>query len=197
MVLKLNLPLQKKIALSCLFGLGVFDILCAILSKYYSFVTPFDTIWEEWYTRESSTAIIICNMPHCWALWRHVFHLRSFIGTKGNSTPGLSGSQNLQLALHSTAGTKSDSSAVRQNSGASVWGRHKQWFKSEDTEAMVGNTNNTVRPSESKPNDSRPSIEREMGEDDKLFKVLNFRVDATPITSSTMTASPIEPAYKP
>ena len=52
--------------------------MCAILSKYYSFTNPFSAQWTFWYIRESSTAILVANMPMCWSLVRRVFNIRSF-----------------------------------------------------------------------------------------------------------------------
>ena len=175
LAVKLKLPIQKKIALSFLFSLGIFVILCAILSKVYSFTAPFNPIWENWYTRESSTAMIVTNVPHTWALWRRVFHLKSFNGTKDNTPTGLGGSQSLhQYVLQSTNGDK----AV-----------------SEDREAIVGQK---VAHYISHPSDSaRPSNDYEVDEDHKLWKDLNFRMDVTPTASMSTTISAVEPVHKP
>jgi hypothetical protein len=37
-------------------------------------------MWTFWYIREASTAILVANMPMCWALMRRIFNLRSFNG---------------------------------------------------------------------------------------------------------------------
>ncbi|RYP24635.1 hypothetical protein DL767_008579 [Monosporascus sp. MG133] len=63
-----QLPLRKKIILCGIFALGLFTILSAILSKYYSFTKPFDPAWTFWYIRESSTAIITANLPLTYSL---------------------------------------------------------------------------------------------------------------------------------
>ena len=80
---------NRKVALCALFSLGIFVMICAIVSKYYSFTSPFSTIWEWWYTREASIAICVVNIPHCWALWRRIFRLRSFI--HGHTATGPTG----------------------------------------------------------------------------------------------------------
>lgn len=77
-----SLPLSKKIALTALFSLGIFIMICTILSKYYSFRQPFSPIWIFWYTREASTAMVVTNMTHVWTLVRRVFHLKSFTGSE-------------------------------------------------------------------------------------------------------------------
>jgi hypothetical protein len=58
--------------------MGVFTMLCAILSKHLSFTQPFSAKWVFWYCRESSTAMIVTNMPYSWALIRRAFGLNPF-----------------------------------------------------------------------------------------------------------------------
>lgn len=43
-----QLPLKRKLTLCCVFALGIFTILAAILSKYYSLGTPYGTQWIYW-----------------------------------------------------------------------------------------------------------------------------------------------------
>ena len=52
MFIRSRLPMRKKIALVCVFGLGLFVILCAILNKYYSFTEPFGSMWTFWVGQE-------------------------------------------------------------------------------------------------------------------------------------------------
>ena len=68
--LRLKLPLRKKIPVVCVFSLGIFTVLAAILNKVYSFSEPFGNEWTYWYIRESSTALLVANLPFVWALWR-------------------------------------------------------------------------------------------------------------------------------
>lgn len=75
-----HLQAKKKLLLIFPFSLGLFTMLCAILSKRLSFTHPFSSEWVYWYCREASTAMIVANMPYSWALIRKLFHLRSFFG---------------------------------------------------------------------------------------------------------------------
>ncbi|KAI9742911.1 MAG: hypothetical protein M1818_003640 [Claussenomyces sp. TS43310] len=77
------MPLKKKIVLCGLFGMGIFVILCATLSKYYSFSRPFGSQWTFWYVREASVAILITNLPHCWPLFRRIFKLGALSANSG------------------------------------------------------------------------------------------------------------------
>lgn len=76
-----NLPWNRKIILCFVFGLGIFVILSSILNKYYSFTHPFGSQWTFWYVRESSTALIVANLPFLWPLLRRIFNLKNFDGS--------------------------------------------------------------------------------------------------------------------
>ncbi|OAA40690.1 UbiD family decarboxylase [Metarhizium rileyi] len=83
--LQSRLKLSKKLILMGVFALGGFTILSAILNKFYSFNEPFGSAWTFWYIRESSTAIIVANLPLTWTAFRRVFHLRSFNSSENSS----------------------------------------------------------------------------------------------------------------
>jgi hypothetical protein len=50
----------------------VTKILASTLNRYYCFAHPDSIDWIYWYVREASTAVIVTNTPHCYAL-REVF----------------------------------------------------------------------------------------------------------------------------
>ncbi|KAL9089073.1 MAG: hypothetical protein Q9165_005886 [Trypethelium subeluteriae] len=78
MFIRSKLPLRRKLLLCGIFGLGIFVIFAAVLNKYYSFNQPFGSQWTYWYVRESSTAMIVANLPFLWTLLRRIFKLGSF-----------------------------------------------------------------------------------------------------------------------
>ena len=78
-LIRAKLPLRKKLILCVVFSMGIFVIICAVLSKYYSFSLPYGVDWVYWYVREVSTAVIVANMPHLWALARRIFNLKAFL----------------------------------------------------------------------------------------------------------------------
>lgn len=80
LLLRAHLEFKRKVLLVFPFTLGLFTMLCAILSKQKSFTQPYSSDWVYWYCREASTAMIISNMPYTWALLRRIFNLRSFFG---------------------------------------------------------------------------------------------------------------------
>jgi hypothetical protein len=83
MFLRLSLRLSKKIPLIGIFSLGIFVIVAAILNKVYSFSDPFSDEWVYWYVRESSTALIVANLPFVWLFYRKIFHIRSSTASRG------------------------------------------------------------------------------------------------------------------
>ena len=75
--LRMHLPWRKKIPLVGVFSLGIFVVLAAILNKVYSFTQPFGSMWPYWYVRESSTALLVANLPFIWGLLRKVVGLKA------------------------------------------------------------------------------------------------------------------------
>lgn len=94
--IRAQLEFKKKLLLIFPFSLGLFTMLCAILSKQKSFTQPYSSAWVYWYCREASTAMIVTNMPYSWALIRRIFKLRSFFGdsTAANMQAGHGGQLN-------------------------------------------------------------------------------------------------------
>jgi hypothetical protein len=78
MFIRSLLPLKRKLILCCIFSLGIFVILASVLNKYYSFTRPYEPTWVFWYVRESSTAILVANLPFTWTLLRKLFDLGAF-----------------------------------------------------------------------------------------------------------------------
>ncbi|KAE8330627.1 hypothetical protein BDV39DRAFT_190555 [Aspergillus sergii] len=79
LLIKAKLSLTKKITLCAVFSLGIFVILCSILSKYYSISNPYGDRWVDWYVREAATAIVVANIPQTWTLFRRMFNWKSFL----------------------------------------------------------------------------------------------------------------------
>ncbi|KAH7249559.1 hypothetical protein FSOLCH5_015105 [Fusarium solani] len=84
--LQSQLAIKRKVVLCAVFALGIFTILAAALSKYYSLGDPYGSEWIYWYIREVSTAIITANLPLTWTLLQRVFRLGSFAARYGKSS---------------------------------------------------------------------------------------------------------------
>jgi hypothetical protein len=77
MFVRIQIPLSKKIPLVGVFSLGIFVIIAAVLSKSSSFANVYSDAWVYWYVRESSTAIIVANLPFVWLLYRRMFGIKT------------------------------------------------------------------------------------------------------------------------
>ncbi|KAF2025693.1 hypothetical protein EK21DRAFT_75796 [Setomelanomma holmii] len=80
MLIRSLLPMKRKLILCGIFSLGIFVIIASILNSYYSFINPYKQTWVFWYVRESSTAILVANLPFTWTILRELFDLGTFDG---------------------------------------------------------------------------------------------------------------------
>lgn len=66
-------PLQRAILLT-IFGMGIFIIAAALLTKLYSLYPPLLTYaYLNWYCREASVCIYVTNLPAIWTLLLDIF----------------------------------------------------------------------------------------------------------------------------
>lgn len=74
LLFSVRLPLQQKAVLLIIFGMGVFVIVAAILTKIYCLVPSLITyVYLNWYFREASVSIYVTNLPVLWSLMRDIF----------------------------------------------------------------------------------------------------------------------------
>ncbi|KAH9878230.1 hypothetical protein J1614_003447 [Plenodomus biglobosus] len=78
MLIRSLLPVKRKIILCGIFSLGIFVIAASILNSYYSFKNPYKATWIYWYVRESSTAILVANLPYTWTILREFLEIGDF-----------------------------------------------------------------------------------------------------------------------
>ncbi|TGJ81337.1 hypothetical protein E0Z10_g7425 [Xylaria hypoxylon] len=112
----INIAKKKKIVLCGVFALGFFTIGAAIANKVYSFTEPFGSSWSYWYIRESSTALIVANIPFLWTTVRFAFRLTTSHGAPtSNKTDGPTG---LAAAYgHNTGGVNHNTIISRGSMG--------------------------------------------------------------------------------
>ncbi|OHW95633.1 hypothetical protein CSPAE12_05803 [Colletotrichum incanum] len=94
LISKLKMKIGKKLLLICLFSMGVFVMICAILMKAAVFTNSTDPIWFLWSVREVSTAMLVGNlvlgMPILKTWWR-CFVPGGDSSTRGKSSTAGSG----------------------------------------------------------------------------------------------------------
>jgi hypothetical protein len=84
-LLKVRLPLKKKIILMGIFSLGIFTIITTILNKYYTLKDPYSDSWTLWYLREPSTAVLTTNLSQLWPLVQRFLEATGFASTVKSS----------------------------------------------------------------------------------------------------------------
>ncbi|PGH00654.1 hypothetical protein AJ80_09145 [Polytolypa hystricis UAMH7299] len=84
-----RLPLKQKAILLFLFGLGIFIIVAAILTKVYCLVPSLISyVYMSWYFREATVAMLVTNLPLTWSLLRDIFPaLKSWTGGSKTTRP--------------------------------------------------------------------------------------------------------------
>lgn len=66
-----RLPRRQKVILLLLFGLGIFEIIAALLTKVYCLVPALISYqYMNWYFREATIAMLVTNLPLMWSLVR-------------------------------------------------------------------------------------------------------------------------------
>lgn len=70
-LIAVRLPKRQKIILLLLFGMGLFIIVSALLTKIYCLVPSLISYkYMNWYFREATIAILVTNIPLMWSLIR-------------------------------------------------------------------------------------------------------------------------------
>lgn len=74
LLLRLSVPVQQKVILLAVFGMGIFVVIAALLTKIYSLVPSLTSYsYLNWYFREASVSVYVTNLPALWALVRDTF----------------------------------------------------------------------------------------------------------------------------
>ncbi|ODA84141.1 hypothetical protein RJ55_02659 [Drechmeria coniospora] len=69
-IIKTRLQNKRKIILCFILGLGIFNILAAILNRYCNFSSPNSYVFLFWYVAEVGVAMMVGNLPLCWPIVR-------------------------------------------------------------------------------------------------------------------------------
>ena len=89
LLMAVRLPPRQKITLVFLFGLGIFVIVAAILTKVYCLVPQLISyVYMSWYFREATVAMLVTCLPLTWSLMRDIFPaLKSWTGGSRPTRP--------------------------------------------------------------------------------------------------------------
>jgi hypothetical protein len=96
---------KQRVIICVIFGMGVFVIAAAVLTKIYSLDPKLlSIVYMFWYFREATVAVYVTNLPLLWSLLLDIFPgLKRWIGRGGTGT-GRSGYGNGTIGLESGIG---------------------------------------------------------------------------------------------
>jgi hypothetical protein len=85
LVSSLQIPIQQKIILLLVFGMGGFIVVASILTKVYCLVPELISyVYMNWYFREASVSVYVTNLPAIWPLLRDIFPRLKSWGSRAN-----------------------------------------------------------------------------------------------------------------
>ncbi|KAI0025953.1 hypothetical protein F4780DRAFT_237987 [Xylariomycetidae sp. FL0641] len=88
----IGLPGRQKIVLVLIFGLGLFVVVAALLTKVFNLSNIWDPGYMLWYTREASVAVYVSNLPMIWPLLREWFPVLKTLNPSNYTPRSASGS---------------------------------------------------------------------------------------------------------
>ncbi|TDZ37423.1 hypothetical protein CTRI78_v011115 [Colletotrichum trifolii] len=158
MISRLRMKIGKKLLLVCLFSLGIFVMLAAILTKVNVFENNVEPVWFLWCVREVSTAMLVGNLALCMPIARTVwFAVFPRTASTHNTTGAKSATSAAGLAAaskRSTATTEATGGTASSEGGeSSRWGAsparssHHDTGLDMETYGKVGLRNTTRRVS--------------------------------------------------
>lgn len=148
---KMNMSNREKVPILIIFGMGFFMIICAIVSKIFTFRDIYDTSYQFWYLREASVGIYVSNLPHTWSFLRRTvgFLHSAATGKKRSSRPLYSGTKTGEASITGHAGVRSrEFSAIISNHDDTRLGRseseeHIFGAVTTETRVLAGNVHLT------------------------------------------------------
>lgn len=90
-IVQSRLPIRRKLILTGILGLGIFNILAAVLNRYYNFSNPNSYVFLYWYVAEVGIAIMVGNLPLCWPMMRALLGSRTKSDTRSSQVYTISG----------------------------------------------------------------------------------------------------------
>jgi hypothetical protein len=132
-IAKSQLPMKRKIILCGVLGLGILNVIIAVLNRYYNFNNPDDLAYVYFYVAEVATAVFVGNLPLCWPLFRHIVHGSSW---SRDESSGQTDPNKPRTRTGRTVGSRF--SRKRPSAHSSLWtitrGGNTQWDKMDDVE---------------------------------------------------------------
>ncbi|EKV11922.1 UbiD family decarboxylase [Penicillium digitatum] len=110
LLFRARMPWRTKLPIVVVFSMGIVVILCAIISKIFTFRSIFNTSYQFWYLREASIGVWVTNAPSVWSLARSTITFLKSTSSPTKSTPGYNSSAPGISASRARTGTETPSS---------------------------------------------------------------------------------------
>ena len=127
LVLRTSMPARQKAVLGVIFGMGLFVVTAAVLTKVYNLGDVYSEGYMLWYVREASVAVYVGNAPMVWPLLREWLPvLRGWTpGGSSSRGKGVSGRRAYGEVGSRGEGTKGDGVGGRRMTTTTGTGRRK------------------------------------------------------------------------
>ncbi|KAJ5975636.1 hypothetical protein N7481_009343 [Penicillium waksmanii] len=110
MLFRTHIRWQSKLPIVVIFSMGIVVILCAVISKIFTFIDIYDTSYQFWYLREASIGVWITNAPFVWSLARSTLSILKSTSNQTKTTPQYNTSAPGPLTNRTRAGSETRSS---------------------------------------------------------------------------------------
>ncbi|PSN64989.1 hypothetical protein BS50DRAFT_48781 [Corynespora cassiicola Philippines] len=115
LLIKVNLPLGKKLVLGCIFFIGTVTIFAAAYNKHMSFKDPFSNTWIIWYLREVFTAMLCANLPLTRPVLQRLCNIGDWTTARSSLSDGYNGSRLGSLRTRNSYITQPQSAATERS----------------------------------------------------------------------------------
>lgn len=175
-IISLRLAPRQKWIVTIMFGLGAFDIIASALKANCTLhVTLYGFAFLSWYMRESTVALLVCNVPFAWSLLSDTFpRLKDWAQNK-----------DVTLSSNFWPGSRSSSPILNRLSGLATKG---SWSGSSFTERSSKRTSKT----ESTSNESDKTM---LGRSDSPLEKSHLKVETSEFCekAATVTHTSVRP----
>ncbi|KAL1792877.1 hypothetical protein ACET3X_009384 [Alternaria dauci] len=171
MLIRSLLPMKRKIILCGIFSLGLFVVAASIMNSYYSLSNPYKPTWIDWYVRETSTAILVANLPFTWTILRELFELGNFDEANpppwSYHSPRTAGGRKTAQLLHQQSATTGARTGTRRSPNNTIGSKSMTLTPSNMTQTkspaysdMSGSAEKDLLDEAISPHDFAPAVLR-------------------------------------
>jgi hypothetical protein len=180
LLIQIRLPLKQKLILVLLFGMGIFVIVSAVLTKVYCLVPGLISyVYMNWYFREVTVAILVTNLPLVWSL------LRDIVPGLGSWTGGSKRAAEAYKAFGSSLDKRFGSKANQRYGNMSS--HHRSMYDMQDFDNLKTKDPSSVSVT------GQSDEQMDVISDDGSARAFGIRKDITVTVEHDIADSPLTP----